>query len=96
MLGSVTVGEEQLLWDEAVAQCASVDGCVIKVSYIAECIARLTRGSIVGDFVTDRFIQHGTTDLAWTTDGDAIFGNRKHASCECVAEGHWSSFSACH
>lgn len=92
--GRVTVGEEQLLWDKAVAKRTPIDGCVVKVSYVAEVFAGLARGAVVRDLITDRLVQHRTADLAWAADGDAVFGNRKHASCEGVAKRHWTLFSA--
>lgn len=89
-----TIREEQLLGNEAVTKCTGVDFVVGKRRRGAKIIPGVSSRGIVCDSISDRGVQWGTADLTRTTDGDMRFGDGKHASCECVAERHWSVFSA--
>jgi len=81
------------LRDEAVAKGALVDGRVVKVADVAELLAGLGRGGVVGDLVADRLVQQRAADLTRAADGDVVFGDGKHASREGEAEGHCGMFS---
>jgi hypothetical protein len=38
--------------------------------------------------IADRAVERRTADLTGTADRDVVLGNGKHASCQCIPQGH--------
>jgi len=83
----LTIREEQLLRDKAIAESTSIDGCAVESAYVAECLSGSANRRIIRDVIVDGRVERSAADLTRTADGDMRVWPGKHAPCEGVPKG---------
>jgi len=82
----LTVGEEQLLGYESVAECAIVYGCIAERRFGAKVQSRQRCCAVVllGEAEADRGTERCACHLTRATDRDDLVREREHACRECI------------